>query len=72
VKYVGICLDCSKNAAVSVEGWCLKCLKRRLNHKFGYVPRGYTGTARPPEKRQSTNDDPSPWQENAIRAMEDA
>lgn len=31
------CSICGRRYAVSREGWCLRCLRRKLNDRFGYV-----------------------------------
>jgi hypothetical protein len=64
------CSDCGKKPAVSREGWCLACLRKRLDEKFGRKPYGHVGTNRTKEQRQEPEGDGNPWQENAIRAME--
>lgn len=65
------CALCGKRLAVSVEGWCRPCLRVKLRERFGPVPIFHHGQLRTTEQRQAREHDPSPSQENAIRAMED-
>lgn len=47
------CSICLTRYAVSREGWCLRCLRRQLNNKFGYVNIGAGhGDSRTGDQRQ--------------------
>lgn len=67
---VTICSECDK-PAFSREGWCLRCLRRKLQEKFGPVQFARGGSSRTADQRQARNDEQNPWGENAVRAMED-
>lgn len=66
-----MCSICAEKRAVSREGWCMPCLRAKLNEKFGKVPTGHVGERRTKEMRQARDDDSNPWRENAIRVLED-
>lgn len=69
---MGLCSDCNKEKAVTREGWCRRCLDKRLNEKFGQVSNRHFGHNRTAEMQQASDDDPpSPAWENAIRGLED-
>ena len=68
-----ICSICGKREAISREGWCRRCLRDKLDEKFGFVSRagGHPGSLRTQDQREERGGDPSPWGENAVRALED-
>ena len=47
------CSDCGRKRAVSREGWCLRCLRKRLREKFGPVPYLHAGESRTADQRQA-------------------
>jgi hypothetical protein len=69
------CEECGKDS-VTGERYCKGCRKAILSvlDASGYLtPRVWARAYRDPDKMAATNTggDPSPWLENAIRAMED-
>ena len=63
----GKCAVCVKKDAVTTDRrFCQKCLTALVN-RLNPVP---LGGWRPGGKRQAAETDPSPWGENAVRALE--
>lgn len=68
----GLCVDCLRKDAVTRDRrFCLTCLKRRVARDNPMVG-CFKGRQRTSDHKQDTGDgSPSPWGENAVRAMEE-
>lgn len=60
---VGVCIDCAEQGFTLNPVYLLDVADR------AYTPSGNCGVVRP--SKRLGEDDATPWQENAIRAMED-
>jgi len=67
----GICCDCLGKPAETRDGrWCAACLKRRIIHDNPMVGCN-KGMYRTKDHRQEVGDGENPWEQNAVRALED-
>lgn len=66
----GVCCECGRRDAVTKDGrFCRPCLKSLV----AKLSPGWTGRSnRTSDQQQARETEPSPWQETAVRAMEDA
>jgi hypothetical protein len=65
----GLCSDCHRRVAVTNDGrLCAGCLQARLN---AMTPRPHTPRTRPSDDAEDGSVEDNPWQQNAVRAMED-
>ena len=64
------CEICKQRKRESREGWCLPCLRDKLKEKFGPLP-SPVRRFRSADQKQARENELNPWQENAVRAMED-
>jgi hypothetical protein len=66
----GLCVVCERKRAVTKDRrLCLPCLRRLIRRISPGNDR--LGSRRTPDQQQAWDHDPSPWQEIAIRALEE-
>ena len=66
----GTCCDCLYRQAVTLDGrLCRVCLRNRIIHDTPMI--GCKRKYRSVEQRQKMSDEDDPWEQNAIRCLED-
>jgi hypothetical protein len=67
----GVCAACARKGAVTQDRrFCAGCLRQLVARLTPMVGR-HAGRGRSDGHRQAREGEPSPWQENAVRNLED-